>query len=224
MSTVQMNAASIGGLIQLPFTGNVTVPANGIITVDSRDAIDLLRDGATYVKARTIRQSLGAPIAGVVGQLVASAAFANGTLSIANQPDIPRLASLRIDPGTSAITAGNVAVNYLANDGTTVTDNFSAIGPGTAVQSTNLSRGIVHLNSAIITAVAGGATPKIQMDTLNSLGVVVDVGFFNFAVLDVVADDAPDVVLSTQSSAACFTPSTVPNATHTYSAVVTFDS
>jgi hypothetical protein len=222
MTTVQMNASAIGGTIQLAYTGTVTVPSNGIITVDTRDVPALLIDGAKYVSGKSTYQYLGAPVVGAVGALVASASFANGTLTIAAQPDVPRLASVRIWPGTSPITAGNVAVNYLANDGTTVTDNFSGVGVASAAISSNLSRGIVHLNSVIVTGVAGGASPAVQMDTLNSLAVAVDPGFFGFTINKSTVDNADNGIVSVQSSAACYTPSTAPNATHTFAAAAAY--
>ena len=216
MTQVQMNASAIGGTLQLPNTGTINVPANGVITVDSRDVAPLLAAGAKYTGSKVTSQDLGVPIAGAVGQFVASVAFANGTLTIANQPDVPRLASVRIDPGTTALTGGNVAVNYIANDGTTITDNFTGITPASTVASVNTSRGVVEIKSVIVTGVAGGTSPKIQMDSLNSLGLVVDPGFVGFTALKATVDDADIGIASVQSTAACITPSTAPNGTHTF--------
>jgi hypothetical protein len=224
MATVKMNAAAIGGTIQLAFSGSVTVPADGLITVDQRDAIDLLRAGATYITAQTRRDYVGIPIAGAVGQFVASAAFGNGTLTIAAQPDVPRLASVRVWPGTSPISAGNIAVNYIGNDGLTITDNFSAIGVASAAVSSNLSRGLVHLNSVIVTGVSGGASPGVQMDSLNSLAMIVDPGFVDFSGVQAFVDTLASGIVSVQSSAACITPSTAPNGTHAFSLVGSFNA
>lgn len=224
MSQVQMNASAIGGLLQLPFSGNVTVPANGVITVDSRDAVSLLAAGTKYVGSKVASQDLGIVLAGAVGQFVASVAFANGTLTIANQPDVPRLASVRIDPGTTALTAGNVAVNYIANDGNTITDNFTAITPASTVASVNTSRGVVEIKSVIITGAAGGTSPKVQMDSLNSLGLVVDPGFVGFIALKATVDDADVGIVSVQSTAACITPSTAPNGTHTFELTAAYNA
>jgi hypothetical protein len=224
MSTVQLNAAAIGGLIQTGFSGNVQVPADGLITVDTRDAANLLAAGCSYVRATTRQQTITTPAAGAVGQLVASTAFSNGTKTIANQPDVARLASVRIDPGTSAITAGNVAVSYIALDGTTTVDNLSAVTAASTVLSQNISKGIVKLNSLVVTAVAGGASPGIQMDTLNQLGVMADPGYVDFSVLDLKVDGVDSGVASVATAAACFTPSTAPNGTHTYNVIANFNS
>jgi hypothetical protein len=224
MATVKMNASAIGGTIQTQFSGNVTVPVDGIITVDQRDAIDLLRAGAVFYQASTRYSYVGAPAAGAAGKFVASTAFANGTLTIAAQPDVPRLASIRVDPGTSAITAGNVAVSYIGNDGQTITDNVSAVTGATTVVSTNTSRGVVHINSVVVTGVAGGTSPQVQMDSLNSLALPVDPGFVDFTALKATVDNADSGIASVQSTAACITPSTAPNGTHTFAFLGSFNA
>jgi hypothetical protein len=216
MSQIRMNASAIGGTLQLPFSGVIQVPSDGIITVDSRDATVLLRQGASYVTSAARYATYIGPIAGAAGQLVASTSFANGTLSIANQPDFPRQASVRIWPGTVAITGGQAAVSYTANDGTTQTDIVSGIGGATTAISVNLSKGVVHLNSVIVTGVAGGATPGIQVDTLNRLAALVDAGFVDFSMLGLSVDNASVGLVTTFPASGVFQPSTVPNGTHSY--------
>ena len=224
MATVKMNASTIGGTIMLSNTGTVVVPADGIITVDVRDAVDVLRMGGAYLQSMTRSQYVGAPAAGAAGKFVASASFANGTLTVAAQPDVPRLASVRVDPGTTAITSGNVAVTYVGNDGQTITDNISAVTGATTIVSTNTSRGVVHINSVVVTGVTGGASPGVQMDSLNSLAMLVDPGFVDFSALKVTVDNADSGIASVQSSAACITPSTAPNATHTFGLAASYNA
>lgn len=224
MTQIRMNAAAIGGTLQLPFSGIVQVPSDGMVTVDSRDATTLLRQGASYVTAASRWSTYVGPIAGAAGQLVASTSFANGTLSIANQPDFPRQASVRIWPGTVAITAGQVVVNYIGNDGNTINDTVSAVTGATTAVSINLSKGIVHLNSAIITAVAGGASPGVQIDTLNQLAAMCDSGFVDFSMTKLTVDSANIGFVTTLASAGVFQPSTVPNGTHTYGFAYKFNA
>lgn len=224
MASVKMSFASVGGTIFLPFTGPVTVPSDGIITVDQRDAIDVLRMGGMYIQTQVKSQYSGAPAAGAAGTFVASTALSNGTLTVAAQPDAPRLASIRIDPGTVAVSAGNVAVNYIGNDGQTITDNVSAVTAASTIVSTNTSRGVVHINSVVVTGVSGGASPGIQMDSLNALAMIVAPGFVDFTALKLTVDNANSGIASTQSSAACITPSTAPNATHTYNMVASYNA
>lgn len=223
MANIRMNAASIGGLIQLNYTGPVTVPSDGIITIDSRDGPQVLRMGGTYLTNATRQAIVGAAIAGAAGKIVASAGLSNSSYVIANQPDFPRLLSVRVDPGTSAITAGQAVVSYIANDGSNPQlDTISfATGAGT-VFSTNLSKGAVFVNSLVVSGLVGGTSPGIQMDTLNFLAAIVDNGFVDFSVLNLTVDAARSGVASTIASSGVFLPSTIPNSTHTYNAVVTF--
>jgi hypothetical protein len=217
IATVQMSAAAIGGTLNLPNTGTVQVPASGLITVDTRDAIDLIRRGGAYVNQRVVVNVFTTPRAASAGRLVASTTLSNGTLTIANQPDVPRQGAVYIDPGTSAITAGNVAVSYVANDGTSQVDNFSAVMPPSVAVTQNTTKGIVVLSSVVVTAVAGGATPHVQVNDTNSLAMMVDPGFQSFALLREDVDSTYEASGQTvASSAASVTPSTAPNATHNF--------
>lgn len=215
---VRVSVAAIGGQIVQQALPGVVVPANGIITVDSSNIAALLAAGATYVNSSFGRQLISpAPRVASAGRLVASVALANGTLTIANQPDVPRQAALRIDTGTSGITAGNVALTYVANDGTVQVDNISAVLPASTLATTNTSKGVVQMNSAIVTGLVGGASPLVQLNDTNSLSVMVDPGFVDFAVVAEVDDTAVSTAIGTvASSAASITPTATPNGTHTY--------
>lgn len=215
--TITLDASAVGGVINAP-SGNIAVPSSGRITVPLTDAAALLAAGCKYVNSPSRFQALSAaPRAGSAGRIVASTSFANGTASIANQPDVPRVLALKIDPGTSAITAGNVAITYTANDGTTTTDNVDPRTAASTILTVNTSKGVVLLTSVINTAIAGGATPGYQIDDTNSLSLQVDPGFAGFTVKRANADGANETIGTVNSSAASITPNTTPNATHTYS-------
>jgi hypothetical protein len=217
-TTIQLSAANVGGLLIGP-SGPIQVPANGLITANLNDVSDLLRAGCTYVNNASRYMAFNiAPAVATAGKTVNSTALANGTLSIAAQPDVPRVLGIRIDPGTSALTAGNVAVNYVANDGTTVTDNIAAATAASTYFTTDTSRGAVLVNSVIVTGVAGGASPKVQVDTTNQLAVQVDPGFANFTLLRSNVDGANDTTATAYASAGAYIPGTAPNGTHTFSA------
>jgi hypothetical protein len=223
--TVVMNASAIGGTLMLQSTGVVVVPASGVITVNASDAADLLRRGATYVNANVIYQKPDvAPRVASAGRIVASTSLANGTLSIANQPDIPRVCLLYVDPGTSAITAGVVTANYIANDGTTQIDVLSCVTPASTVASTNLTKGMILLNSVVVSGVVGGATPLVQVNDTNALSVVVNANFSSFTLLRLDADGTSIGNVSVNSAAASVTPSTTPNGTHTFSFFVSYNN
>jgi hypothetical protein len=218
---LNMNAASIGGTI-IPGgqEARKVVGATGVVTVKGIDAPSYLQAGAKLLNARVFNQALPvAPRAASAGRLVASTSFANGTLSIANQPDVPRQGILVVDPGTTAISDGNVAVRYVGNDGVDTTDNISPVTPLSTIRSVTTSKGIVSLTSVIATGLAGGASPKIQLNDSNSLSMSVPPSLSSFAMVRGYADGVVDGTTAVASSAASYTPSTTPNGTHTYSAM-----
>lgn len=217
---VTIDASRLGGTV---FPGGSTpripIPANGQITVPAIDVGSYLAAGARLVRNITRQGSPPvAPRAASAGRIVASAALSNGTLTIANQPDVPRQLAVRVDPGTVALTGGNVALTYTANDGTTQVDNISAATPASTPATTLTSKGVQSLTSAIVTGVAGGASPKVQVNDTNSISMLVDANYTNFTLLSTDADGAADGTVAVASSAASYTPSTAPNGTHTYSA------
>ncbi len=224
MATVVLNASAIPGTINLPFTGNVQVPESGRITVDLRDVPNCLAMGMKYVVSSSRVQGFTAPILGTAGRFVASTALANGTLSIANQPDVPRVAAVREDTGTSAVTAGNLALAYYANTGSLVTDNISLVAPASSLVTTNTTYGVVQLVSAIVTGLAGGASPKIQVNNTNAFAVQVNPGFASFVVFREDTDGASGAIGTVNSTAAAVIPSTAPNGTHGYAFFYNFTS
>jgi hypothetical protein len=210
----------LGGVIQTQHSNpaNVQAGADNTITVDARDAPALLAAGATYINNRAAFANITpAPVAATAGQIVASVALANGTLSIAHQPDVPRQCALRVSPGTSPITAGLATLTYVANDGQSQVDAVSLVMPGTAVVTTNTTKAVAVMNSVVITALAGGATPLTQVNDTNSLGLPVDPGYIDFTVVRESDDNANVTIGTVASSAASVTPSTAPNGTHVYS-------
>lgn len=223
MATTKMSVANIGGTISLSYTGKIVTPADGVVTVDVRDAPALLAAGANFIYTTTRRSTFTTPVAATAGRLVASTSLANGTLSVANQPDVPRQGVLVVNPGTSAITAGTASIPYIANDGSNQTDSISLVMPGTTVVSTLTSKGIMHLSPVIVTGLVGGASPLVQVNDTNSLSVTVDQGFVDFTMVQELADSTTEGQVSVASTAASFTPSTAPNGTHSFTAVATYN-
>lgn len=214
--TLRLNLAPIGGLIQTQFSGNVLVGADGTAVVDSRDVPTLLGAGATFINAMSRFQPISAARAGTAARIVASAALSNGTFAIANQPDVPRVLAVRVDPGTSAITAGNVVIPYVANDGTTTTDTLALSTAASTVFTLNTSKGVMIVNSVTAAGLVGGASPKIEVTDTNFLAMAVDPGFQGFSVLKANVDGANETIGSVIASAGAISPTTAPNGTHTY--------
>lgn len=218
---VSLDASQIGGTI-IPGGAEArkVVGPTGVITVKGIDAPSFVQAGAKFIQAQQIQSSgIIAPRAASAGRVVASTSLANGTLSIANQPDTPRQLVAVFDPGTVAISAGDLALTYVANDGTTQVDHISPVTPASTIKSTTTSKGVVSLTSAIVTALAGGASPLVQVNDTNSLSMIVPPYFSGFALTRAFADGVVNGTTAVASSAASYTPSTTPNATHTYQAI-----
>lgn len=215
MATQLMYAGAVGGTIQLPDTGTVVVPTGGFVTIQNSDVLVALRMGMQLVTTQTEWAFYGngaantGPRAASAGRIVSSTSVANGTLSIANQPDYPRQGDMVLFVGTTNITAGNLALTYTANDGTTQVDNMSLVGTASTNVTTRTSKAIVHLTSAIVTALAGGAAGGIQLNDTNSLGMMVGTNFTNFQVMKENLNSADETVGTVATTAASITPSGV---------------
>lgn len=220
MATVKMNVSGLGSPIFLAYTngGAAVSPApDGTLVVDSRDAPAILAAGGSYVNLVSRWQTISpAPRSGTVGRIVSSTSLANGTLTIANQPDVGRQLAVKVAPGATAITAGNAAILYTANDGSAQTDNFSLVMTSTTVSTFTTSKGALRLSSAIVTGLVGGTTPGVQIDDTNSLSLMVDAGFVDFSVLKETATNVDETIGTVASTAASVIPSTAPDGTHTF--------
>jgi hypothetical protein len=216
MPTIQMAANGFGGIIQGAF-GTYQLGADGSFTVDTRDAIDLLRLGLTYVKqsARTYVLPL-APAAASVGAIVASAALSNGTLTVLAQPDVMRPVNVEIGTGTTAITAGSVTVTYVGNDGASGSDVIPAAMAASTAVTTALSRGVMTITSAVVAGVAGGTSPWVRLSRTAALSVPVDPGTIDFVVTREYDAGATIAVGTLSTSLGSIIPTTAPNGTVTY--------
>lgn len=227
MPTVQMASGSsgIGGVIQA-LSGTYVPQADGTYLVNVADAPDLLKAGFTYMANRSENYTFPLnPLVATSGQIVASVALSNGTLAIANQPDVMRPVQVIAGAGTVALTGGNLAVSYTGNDGQATVDNVSFVMGANVIQTVYLSKGVVRIASAILTGVAGGASPFIHLDTTSALAVPIDPGAKDFALFQEICSGVittASVLLATVLGG--FTPTTAPNHTVTYSVAYNFVS
>jgi hypothetical protein len=210
---VQLAGGSVGGLVQGAY-GNYAQAADGTFTVDARDAPSLLALGMNYIRNMTTTYNTPMnPGIATLGQIIASGALSNGPAAIAHQPDAMRQVNIVVGAGgATAVTAGNVAVTYLANDGTTQTDNISAVVALSASTTTSLSKGVAHINTVVIGGILGGASPYIRGDTTAALAVPiapnsVDINFFKETVN--LVDEAIGSVVGLPPG--CITPTTNPS-------------
>ena len=228
MSSIQIAPAAnagLGGVIQGSY-GTYQPASDGSYTVDSRDVAPLLAAGFNYVKVVSSNYTLPlAPLAATVGQIVASGALSNGSVSITHQPDVPRPVNIEVGTGTSAITAGTVTVVYTANDGATQTDTLSLICALSTAVTQGLSKGVDTITSMTVAGVVGGTTPWLRASTTASLSLPVAPGGIDISVTrewDAGATIAVGTVSST--TLASIAPTTAPNGTVTYSFLYNYTS
>ena len=210
------------GAFQGPNSGSVNENSDGTFSIDPRDTIYAF--GAGYVPARTENRfyyTPAAPAAASNGLLFNSAALANGTLAIAANVDVMRQVQALVLPGTTAITAGNLALTYDANDGTVAqVDNLSLITPLSTTLTLAASKGVLRMRSQIVTGLTGGTSPTILIGTTAALAVPVPPGAQDLTIVSELLDAAIVTVanaaaLST-ASLGVLTPHTAPNATHNF--------
>jgi hypothetical protein len=212
------------GAFQGPFSGTVLAGTDGTFAIDPRDQNDALKAGYIPVRRNTwayVPEPTAVLIA-TAGYIVASAALANGSLTIAHQPDTIRQVALRVDPGTSAITAGTMTVAYVANDGSNPqTDVLSLVATASTPFTSFLSKGVMTLQTPVIAGLVGGTSPKIQLDVNAALAVPVPPGSVDVTILKEVLDTANVATLGTLTNPGIWTPNTAPNSTHTYGVAYT---
>lgn len=210
------------GAFQGPFSGSVSASAtDNTFTIDVRDLAYALGQGyvPVYHDTRWYETSPVLAAAASAGGVVNSVALANGALTLVSAvPDVMRQVFMRVDPGTTAITAGVCTVTYAANDGTPAqVDVLSLVTALSTILSTNLSKGALTIASAVVSGLVGGTSPHIQLGTTAALAVPVPPGSVDLAILKEITDAADTSAnLGTLSAAGIWTPHTAPNLTHTF--------
>ncbi len=223
MSTVQMYGNGVGGVFQGNY-GTYQATSDGTFTIDARDITPALLLGMTYVnKTFDAYYTGGAPAAASAAAYVSSASLSNGNLTIAAQPDVTRQAALVVGTGTTAVTAGSIALTYIANDGTTQTDTFSAVVGASATTTQFTSKGVVHIASGTVSGLVGGTSPFVYLGSTSVLSVPVSPGATDFSVQKENVTGADETVgtLSTVTLGS-IAPTSAPNGTRTYSFMYTY--
>lgn len=216
MATVQLAGNGFGGIIQGNF-GTYQAASDGSFTVDTRDAPAMLSQGMTYVSVVTATMSTPlAPAVATVGAIVASTALSNGTLALTANPDVPRPVNVEVGTGTLAITAGNVLVNYIGNDGVAGVDTLSAVCALSTAVTQALSRGVVTITGISIAGVVGGVSPWIRLSTTAAISVPVGKGAIDTAFLREYDSGATAALGTVATALASIAPTNAPNGTRTY--------
>lgn len=232
MTTVTMFApVGSGGVIQTANSGNVFVKSDGTVQVDARDVTELQRAGFQIAAVRHANYTTpGAPGAASATAAVASVAISAGasvaagqTLTVAAQPVVPRQIQAVIDPGTLAITGGNLVLTYLGNDGQTHIDSLPLTTALSTLLTVTSTYGVEHLTSAIINNLVGGVPGWLRGIGWNAtLAVPIDpraasITFSRESVLSTAPTTGittgADEAVGTVGSNGLIAPTTVPNAT-----------
>lgn len=224
MSLVQLAANGFGGVIMGNF-GTYTASSDGTFTVDTRDVPPLLAQGLSYVATQT--DSYATPIppaAASVGAIVASGALSNGTVAVTAQPDVMRPVNVEVGTGTTAITAGSIAITYRGNDGIVATETLSLVCPLSTSITQTLSRGVLSISSIVTSGVVGGTSPWLRLSRIAAVSMPVGPGAVDFAVTREY-DAAATIAIGTLSVAlGSIAPTTAPNGTVTYSFMYVYTS
>lgn len=207
------------GAFQGPNSGSVNENSDGTFSIDPRDTMYAF--GAGYVPARTENRFYYTPTAPATasnGLLFNSAALANGTLAVAANVDVMRPVQALVLPGTTAITAGNLALTYDANDGTaSQVDNLSLITALSTTLTLNSSKGVLRMRSQIVTGLTGGTSPTILIGTTAAIAVPVPPGAQDATIISEFLDGAIVTVANAGTlTLPAYTPHTAPNATHNF--------
>lgn len=217
MANVQMAGNGFGGVVQGNY-GTYQAASDGTFTVDTRDAPTMLALGMTYVgKVGGGYTFPLAPAAAAAGHIVASGALSNGSVAVSNQPDVARQVSVVVGAGTTAITAGTVAVTYTGNDGQSATDTLQLACAASGTVTQFLSRGVVNISAIAVAGLIGGASPFIFMNTTATLSLPVGPSAVDFSVTREYDAGATIAVGAASSTLGSITPTTAPNGTVTYS-------
>jgi hypothetical protein len=172
----------------------------------------------TYVRTQNAAYTLPlAPGAATVGQVVASGALSNGTVSVTHQPDTLRPVNVEVGTGTTAITAGTVAVTYIGNDGAVGTDTLSLACPLSSAVTQGLSRGVDTISSIVVAGVVGGTSPWLRLSTTAAVSLPVAPGAIDFSVNREYDAGATVAIGALAAALGSITPTTAPNGTVTYS-------
>lgn len=224
MAQVQLAGNGFGGLVQGNF-GNYQAAADGTFTVDARDAPPLIAQGMAYTQHVNLAYNLPkAPLAAAIGAVVASGALSNGTVAITANPDVMRPVDVEVGTGTTAITAGTVAITYTGNDGLSATETLNLSTALSTSLTQTLSRGVVTISAIAVAGVVGGTSPWLRFSTKAQVSVPVAPGAVDFAVSREYDAGATVAVGALSTALGSITPTTAPNATVTYSFAYSYTS
>ena len=114
---------------------------------------------------------LGLPIVATTDRVVADVLIANGALTVAAQPDLPRNLTVTMTDADSGVTAGDVTVVGTDKDGNAVTEVFTVANAGgtQTLTGTKLFASVTSATAANFAGNAAGDNIKVGVGDLIAL-------------------------------------------------------
>jgi len=187
MSITMIAPAGVSGVVN-GNAANYTVGADGTITnVASTDVLALLRAGFRLFSTFIDRVFISSPLPADLISIVAAVTPSNVALTIAAQPPHARKLQIRIVIGTTtttAITAGNLALVGVDQDGNAVSENISLIENASATVKSKWAYSA--LTSATVSGYAAngsGTGNTVGIGLSNDFGVQTSPGVVDFTLI-----------------------------------------
>lgn len=186
--TTLLAPAGVTGLVQGRSGHNYTVGSDGTITnVDAADVGALVSAGWRYFFPAIGRASFSSPLPADLVSIVNAVTPSNVALTLAAQPPHARKLQIRIIIGTTtttAITAGNLALVGVDQDGNAVTENISLIQNASAtVKSANAYAKLTSATVSAYAAAGSGTGNTVGIGLSNDFGVPTCAGAVDFALI-----------------------------------------
>lgn len=238
MAIKMIAPAGVGGTVQGRAGLSYTVAADGTISnVAQGDVLPLIQAGWRLFSTIVDQAFLSSPLPSDLTTMVNAVTPSNVALTIAAQPPAARKLQVRIVIGTTtttAITAGNLALVGVDQDGNAVTENISMIQNASATLKT--ANAYASLTSATVSgyvASGSGTGNTIGLGPSNDFGMPTAPGVQDFTLIKVTkitkvlgtSNIAADDVASTatvDAVARTVAPTTAPAASGLVDYVITY--
>jgi hypothetical protein len=210
--------AGSGGIVE--GSNQYTVNSDGTINgVAATDVVPLLRAGWRFVSVFTTKAVFAAPNTASLVNVKAAATPANGTITIAAQPDVPRKLQVRVVIGTTtttAITAGTLTLVGVDQDGNAISEVLSLIANASVTLKTKWAYAKLTSGTVASYAAAGSGTGNtLGLGNANDLGIptgqnVIDFTCFKETAFTIGTSGADETVGTVDPVARTVAPTTAP--------------
>lgn len=209
------------GLITIPYVTTPNDPSQLTNLINAN-----LGAEASFLKSGHVRYT--APIAAELVSIKAAATPANGTITIAAQPDYPRKFQVRIvigTPTTTQITAGTLTLVGTNAQGQSVTEVISLVKASSATVTT--TNAYAHLTSGTVANYAAdgsGTGNTLGIGVATALGLPLPAQWYQLTVYKANVGNANETIGTVDSQAGTIVPNTAANASNNYDFWYTYSS